>query len=99
MPPQALFSLVGGALFCLGLYGVVRYPHLIRKVMAFNIMSTGVALILVAIALRPGDVTPDPVPHALVLTGIVVAVSATGFALALLCRIKAEGGRLELDED
>jgi len=31
----------------------------------------------------------DPVPHALVLTGIVVAVSATAMALALGRRLEA----------
>jgi len=31
---------------------------------------------------------PDPVPHALVLTGIVVAFSATALALALGRRLR-----------
>lgn len=98
MQAHLLFSVVGGALFCMGIYAAVRRPHLIGKVLAFNVASTGVALVLVALALRPGGITPDPIPHALVLTGIVVAVSATGFALSLLCRIQAETGRATLDE-
>ena len=43
----------------------------------------------------------DPVPHALVITGIVVAVCATGLALTLATRIQALTGsaRLETDEE
>jgi multicomponent Na+:H+ antiporter subunit C len=42
-------------------------------------------MVLVALAARSGDRPPDPVLHAMVLTGIVVAVSATGLAVALAC--------------
>jgi multicomponent Na+:H+ antiporter subunit C len=45
-------------------------------------MGTGVFMVLVATAVSDGRVA-DPVPHAMVLTGIVVAVSATAFSLAL----------------
>lgn len=55
-------------------------------------MGGGVFHVLVAVAYRGLDTAPDPVPQALVLTGIVVAVSATAFALAL-------GQRLERPDD
>ena len=42
---------------------------------------------------------PDPVPHAMVLTGIVVAVSATAFALVLARRIYSVTGSTRLPED
>jgi len=44
--------------------------------------------VLVAVAYRGIDRAPDPIPHALVLTGIVVAVSATALALALARRLE-----------
>jgi multicomponent Na+:H+ antiporter subunit C len=47
---------------------------------------------LIAAAYRGLFQVPDPVPHALVLTGIVVAFSATALALAL-------GRRLQESED
>lgn len=40
----------------------------------------------------------NPVPHVLMLTAIVVAVSVTGVALAILLRIYREYGTLEEDE-
>lgn len=40
----------------------------------------------------------NPLPHVLMLTAIVVAVSVTGVALAVLLRIYREYGTLEEDE-
>lgn len=98
MSVTVLYSLAGVALFGLGLYGVIAHAHLLRKILAVNIMSTGVALLLIATARRMPKGAPDPVPHALVLTGIVVIVSATAFALALACRIHAATGEARLPE-
>ena len=50
--------------------------------------GAGVFQLLIAVAYRGLDQAPDPVPQALVLTGIVVAVSATSLALALWQRLE-----------
>jgi multicomponent Na+:H+ antiporter subunit C len=99
MNPVLVYALAGVALFSLGLYALIWQEHLLRKILAFNIMGSGVFLVLVAMARRQPGSPPDPVPHALVLTGIVVAVSATAFALSLACRIHAETGQARLPED
>lgn len=91
-----LYAIVGVILFTLGLYALISCRHLLRKVLAVNIMGSGVFLILVALA--AGE-TPDPVPHAMVITGIVVAVSASALALALVLRVQAETGKAELPEE
>jgi multicomponent Na+:H+ antiporter subunit C len=52
-------------------------------------MGNGVFLVFVAIGSRKSGLFPDPVPHAMVLTGIVVSVCATGLALALIARIQS----------
>ena len=93
-----LYALVGIGLFCLGLHALIVHDHLLRKILAINVMGSGVFLILVALAARHRDVPPDPVPHAMVITGIVVAVSATALALALMLRLRSESGRDTLPE-
>lgn len=80
--PADLYLLVGVALFALGTAGVFRDVASMRRIIAVNVMGNGVFLVLVALAARNGD-PPDPVPHAMVLTGIVVAVCATAVALTL----------------
>lgn len=92
------YALTGVALFGLGLHALVARRHLLRKVMALNVLGSGVFLVLVATAGRD-PAAPDPVPHAMVLTGIVVAVSATALALALARRIRAADGCSYLPED
>jgi len=92
LTPESLYLLGGAILFALGLHALVARRHLVIKVLALNVMGSGVFMVLLALAAR-GGAEPDPVPHALVLTGIVVAVSATAFALALILRVKAVTGR------
>ncbi len=94
-----LYALVGVVLFSLGLYALIVHAHLLRKILAINVMGSGVFLVLVALAKRTGEDTPDPVPHAMVITGIVVAVSATALALTLMLKLTAETGNAELPED
>ena len=94
MTSALLYALTGVLLFCLGLYGLIQHAHLLRKILAFNIMGSGCFLVLVGLAQRSGAV--DPVPHALVLTGIVVAVSATAFALILARQLYVESGHCTL---
>ena len=53
-------------------------------------MSSGVFLVLVALARRVPGPEPDPVPHAMVITGIVVAISATAMAVVLARRLRAD---------
>lgn len=99
MTGTSLYAVVGVALFFLSAHGLATARHLMRKVLAINMMGSGVCLVLVAIANRAPDAPPDPVPHALVLTGVVVAVSATAYGLALARRLHSETGSPTLPED
>ena len=92
------YALTGIGLFVLGLYALIMYTHLLRKILAINVMGSGVFLVLVSLAART-DAVPDPVPHAMVITGIVVAVSATALALALLLRLRDAANRVELPDE
>lgn len=91
-----VFLLAAAAIFGIGAYGLLIAQHILRKLLALNLMGSAVFLLLVG--LGRGDATPDPVPQALVLTGIVVAVSATAFALALLVRMHRETGSASLED-
>ena len=85
MTPGLIYAVTGLLLFVLGAAGVVLLAHALRKILAFNVMGSGAFLVLVGLAQRAGGV--DPVPQAMVLTGIVVAVAATALALALVRRL------------
>ncbi len=82
-----LYMLGGVCLFTLGTYALLTKTQLLRKILAANVMGSGVFLVLIAGAYRSPSGLPDPVPHAMVLTGIVVAISMTALALVLLGRM------------
>lgn len=88
MTAQFLYGGAGIALFALGLWSLLVHEPLLRKLIALNIMGGGVFHVFIAVAHRSDSAPPDPIPHALVLTGIVVAVSATALALAMNSRLE-----------
>jgi multicomponent Na+:H+ antiporter subunit C len=84
-----VFGLCAAALVGLGLYGLIASPQPLRKILAFNLLGSGVFLMFGVVARRgaAAGLGGDPVPQALVITGIVVAFSATAMAVALLLRL------------
>lgn len=99
MTVPVIYALVGVALFCISLHAVIVDVDPLRRVLAINVMSSGVFLVLVALARRVPGMTPDPVPHAMVITGIVVAVSATALAIVLINRLRADGGNHTFEDE
>jgi multicomponent Na+:H+ antiporter subunit C len=85
----------------LGLYGVITNPQPLRKILAFNLLGSGVFVFFGVVARRgaAAGFGGDPIPQALVITGIVVAFSATALALALLLRLFQATGSATLRID
>lgn len=101
MSTATLFGLCAAALVGLGLYGMLANPQPLRKILAFNLIGSGLFVLFGAIA-RKGAAAGfmgDPVPQALVITGIVVAFSATALAVALIQRLFEESGSVSLAAD
>ena len=98
-----VFSVI---LFLLGLYTIAVKPNLVKKIMGLNIMETSVFLFIVSIGMVGSGDAPvviegvkpasmvNPIPQALILTGIVVAVSTTAVALSLCIKIHDHYGTL-----
>ena len=85
-------------LFIIGLHTMLTHSNMIKKVIAMNIMDASVFLMFVAVGYAHGSQAPiiregadvlyaNPLPGALILTGIVVAVSVTAYALSLVVKI------------
>ncbi len=96
MNTAVFYAVAGVGLFSLGLHALIVHAHLLRKILALNVMGSGVFLVLAALAKHAGAAIPDPVPHAMVITGIVVAVAATALALVLMLKLEAATGHAEL---
>ena len=101
MTAATVFGLCGAALVGLGLFGLITNPQPLRKILAFNLLGSGVFLLFGVMARRgaAAGLGGDPVPQAMVITGIVVAFSATALAVALLLRLFKETGQATLSSD
>jgi multicomponent Na+:H+ antiporter subunit C len=91
MSATTLYGLCGAVLIGLGLYGAMVHPSPLRRILAFNLLGAGTFLQFGVIARRgaAAGMGGDPVPQAMVITGIVVAFCATALAVALLTRLRA----------
>lgn len=86
MVPTLFFSLVSIGLLTLGLYVLLVEAHLLRKIMALNIMGSGIFTFVLAMATRQSEGL-DTLSQAWVFMGIIILLSATILALYLTQRI------------
>jgi multicomponent Na+:H+ antiporter subunit C len=97
-------------LVMVGMYGVIAKRNLVKKLISLNILQTAVVLFFVSFGLKRGGTVPilphaahahvpeiymSPLPHVLMLTAIVVMVSTSGVAFALVIRIYRRYGTLD----
>lgn len=98
-------------LFFLGVYGIARCTNYMKKLICMNIMQVAVIFFFLCLGQKNGGTLPvlaeglnqasdyiNPLPHALMLTAIVVSLGTTGVGLALLMRLKEKYGTIEEEE-
>ena len=99
--------------FVIGLYGVTSKNNLIKKIMGLTIMNGSIVLFFISIGYRKGGLAPilekgtidgaptivvDPLPQALMLTAIVIGISVTALALALIVKIYSKYKTLDIQQ-
>jgi len=100
---------MGIVLMMLGLYVAISRGNLIKKVIGLNLFQTSVFMLYISMGKVAGGTAPiltgkpdtvysNPLPHVLILTAIVVGISTTALALALVVRIRESYGTIEEDE-
>ena len=101
MTDATVYGVCSAVLVGLGLFGLIMHPEPLRKILAFNLVGGGVFLLFGVVARKgaAAGLGGDPVPQALVITGLVVAFAATALAVALLARLFQETGRATLQAD
>lgn len=106
-----LFEAAAVVIFGIGFTMLFLNRNLIKKIIGFNFMDSGIFLFLASNGYIAGRISPiiegnetsaanyiNPIPAGLVLTGIVVSVSVTAVLLALTVRLYLKYHTLELDE-
>lgn len=95
-------------LFFLGVYGIATCGNYMKKLICMNVMQVAVIFFFLSLGEKTGGTIPvtisgilnadayiNPLPHALMLTAIVVSLGTSGVGLALLMRIKEKYGSIE----
>ncbi len=92
----------------IGLYAVIAPSNLIKKLIGLGMFQSAIFLIYITAGKIEGGTAPiidaaytvysNPLPHVLILTAIVVAVSTLAVGLALTVAIKRAYGTVEEDE-
>jgi multicomponent Na+:H+ antiporter subunit C len=98
--PYLLFVLLS----MIGVYLLMSQRNLLKAVVGLYFFQTAVILFFITIAFRTDGTVPialgeapmhNALPHAMMLTAIVVGVATLGVAIAILRRIQAESATIE----
>lgn len=103
-----LEAFVFATILC-GFFGIIFKKNLVMKIISMDVMSTGVIAYYVLIASREGFFTPilsdakngayaDPVPQAVILTGIVIGFSIQCLMLVGVMKLSRDNPTLESNE-
>ncbi|WP_206664624.1 NADH-quinone oxidoreductase subunit K [Dankookia rubra] len=77
---MTLLGIGASALVGIGLYGLLTRPEPLRRILAANLLGSGVVLLLGA----------QPASQAIAVTALAIGTAATALALALLLRLRTE---------
>ena len=98
-----------GVIF-IGFFGIIFKKNLIMKIIAMDVMSTGVIGYYILVAARGGIFAPivdaekegvayaDPVPQAVILTAIVIGFSIQALMLVGVMKLSKDNPTLETNE-
>ena len=98
-------------LMAVGVYGMISCGNYMKKLICMNIMQVAIIFFFLTFGQKDQATLPvlledvfgsdsyiNPLPHALMLTAIVVSLGTTGVGLTLLMKIKEIYGTIEEEE-
>ncbi len=102
----------GFLLILIGLWGILTRKNIIKMILGFSLLDTGVHIVMVSIGYIKGRTAPildntvtnavqtvvDPIPSALVLTAIVIGVAITALMLSYAVQMYKTKGSLSIDD-
>jgi multicomponent Na+:H+ antiporter subunit C len=87
----------------IGAFLMISHRNLFKAIVGLYLFQTAAILFFIAVAFRTDAAAPilpagpvhNPLPHAMMVTAIVVGVATIGVAMAILRRIQDESGTIE----
>ena len=113
LPVSHVLLVTGFVLVLIGFWGILTNTNLLRIIIGFSLVDTGLHIVMVASGYVTGGTAPiiddalakseaairavDPVPSALVVTAIVIGFSVTAVMLSFAIRLHNAGKTLSID--
>jgi len=113
VPVSTILLITGFCLALIGLWGMLTHRNILRIIIGFAVIDTGLHIVMVATGYITGGTAPiidaalsktsaaqraiDPIPSALVVTAIVIGLSVTAIMLAFSIRLYAARKTLSID--
>lgn len=114
LPISSIVLVTGFLLILIGLWAMFINKNIIRMIIGFSIIDTGIHMVMVALGYITGGTAPifddvvnvadssvnivDPVPSALVLTAIVIGLGVTAIMLSYAVQIYKAKNSLSIDD-
>jgi multicomponent Na+:H+ antiporter subunit C len=114
IPITQILTVLGAILVIIGFWGIITRSNLIRIIISFSILDSGVHLIMVGLGYISGGTAPifdqdlrvgqeavtvvDPIPSALVLTAIVIGLAVTALMLSYAVRLYQSYRTISVDK-
>lgn len=109
-----LVTALGFILVIIGIWGMLTRKNMIKIVIGFSLIDTGIHIIMVSIGYIKGRTAPiineavdranaameivDPIPSVLVLTAIVIGLAVTALMLVYVTRLYKHKNSLNIDD-
>ncbi|MCB5204529.1 sodium:proton antiporter [Neorhizobium sp. T786] len=113
LPVSQILLATGFMLMLVGVWGMLTHRNILRIIIGFSLVDTGMHIVLVATGYVTGGTAPiidealnageaasravDPIPSALVVTAIVIGFSVTAIMLSFAIRIHKTRKTLSID--
>ena len=113
LPVSHILLTTGFVLVLIGMWGMLRHRNILRIIIGFSLIDTGLHIVMVATGYVTGNTAPiidkalgisqatsravDPIPAALVVTAIVIGFSVTAVMLAFAIRVYDAKKTLSID--
>jgi multisubunit Na+/H+ antiporter MnhC subunit len=114
LPLSTITLATGFGLVLMGMWGMLVRKNIIRMVIGFSLIDTGIHMIMVSLGYIGGGTAPiidaavnratalktvvDPIPSALVLTAIVIGLGITAVMLAYAVEIHTHKKSLSIED-
>jgi len=108
---KTIVSIGSMMLFFVGLFGLLTRKHIIKIFISIAIMETSIFLLFIGLTFKIDSIAPiwdsthvdvsvmnDPIPHAMILTAIVIGMAVLALGVSFAIEYFKLTGKTDIDE-